>query len=57
MPNIESQKTHNTRSNWTPVDASPYKRVTAHSRGYGTPVSGEGRLFFDWHGCDPRALT
>jgi len=45
MPNIETQKTHNTLSNRTPVDAAPYKRVTAHSRGYGTAVSGEGRLF------------
>ena len=45
MPNIETQKTHNTLSNRTPVDAAPYKRVTDYSRGYGTPMSGEGRLF------------
>ena len=45
MPTVGTQKAHNTRSNWTQVDASPYKRVTARFRGYGTPMSGEGRLF------------
>ena len=45
MPYIETQKTHNTRGNWTLVDAAPYKRVADHSRGYGTTISGEGRLF------------
>lgn len=46
MPNIETQKTHNTLSNRTPVDAAPCKRVTDYSRGYGTPMSGEGRFFW-----------
>ena len=41
MSSFGTQKAHDTRSNWTPVDASPHNTGTGHSSGYGTPISGE----------------
>ena len=45
MSSIGTQKAHDTRSNWTPVDASPHNAVISHSRVYGTSMSGESPLF------------